>query len=63
MGARITIDSASLMNKGLEVIEAKWLINLQRSQIGNDPRPTKYCPKLVQFNEAGPSKHKLASSS
>jgi len=30
MGAKITIDSASLMNKGLEVIEAKWLFNLNR---------------------------------
>ena len=33
MGAKITIDSASLMNKGLEVIEAKWLFDLEESQI------------------------------
>jgi 1-deoxy-D-xylulose-5-phosphate reductoisomerase len=33
MGAKITIDSASLMNKGLEVIEAKWLFNLEPSKI------------------------------
>ncbi|MEZ7941898.1 MAG: 1-deoxy-D-xylulose-5-phosphate reductoisomerase, partial [Flavobacteriales bacterium] len=33
MGAKITIDSASLMNKGLEVIEAKWLFNLKNEQI------------------------------
>src|ERR1700752_3854594 len=33
MGAKITIDSASLMNKGLEVIEAKWLFNLKAEQI------------------------------
>ena len=33
MGAKITIDSASLMNKGLEVIEAKWLFNLKPEQI------------------------------
>ena len=33
MGAKITIDSATLMNKGLEVIEAKWLFDLQPNQI------------------------------
>src|SRR5690606_35591780 len=33
MGAKITIDSATLMNKGLEVIEAKWLFNLMPNQI------------------------------
>ena len=33
MGAKITIDSASLMNKGLEVIEAKWLFDLEVDQI------------------------------
>ena len=33
MGAKITIDSASLMNKGLEVIEAKWLFGLAPEQI------------------------------
>jgi len=33
MGAKITVDSATLMNKGLEMIEAKWLFNLQPPQI------------------------------
>ena len=32
-GAKITIDSATLMNKGLEMIEAKWLFNLQPEQV------------------------------
>ena len=33
MGAKITIDSASMMNEGLEVIEAKWLFGLKQDQI------------------------------
>lgn len=49
MGAKITIDSASLMNKGLEVIEAKWLFGLQPSQIDVIVHPQSIVHSLVQF--------------
>jgi len=49
MGAKITIDSASLMNKGLEVIEAKWLFNLEPSQIDVIVHPQSIVHSLVQF--------------
>lgn len=51
MGAKITIDSASLMNKGLEVIEAKWLFNLQAPQIEVVVHPQSIIHSLVQFND------------
>ena len=51
MGAKITIDSASLMNKGLEVIEAKWLFNLQASQIEVIVHPQSIVHSLVQFED------------
>ncbi len=51
MGAKITIDSASLMNKGLEVIEAKWLFNLQPEQIDVIVHPQSIVHSLVQFND------------
>ncbi len=51
MGAKITIDSASLMNKGLEVIEAKWLFNLQPVQIDVIVHPQSIVHSLVQFND------------
>ncbi|MDQ3290093.1 MAG: 1-deoxy-D-xylulose-5-phosphate reductoisomerase, partial [Bacteroidota bacterium] len=51
MGAKITIDSASLMNKGLEVIEAKWLFNLNNSQIEVIVHPQSIVHSLVQFND------------
>lgn len=51
MGAKITIDSASLMNKGLEVIEAKWLFNLDVSQIDVIVHPQSIIHSLVQFND------------
>jgi 1-deoxy-D-xylulose-5-phosphate reductoisomerase len=51
MGAKITIDSASLMNKGLEVIEAKWLFNLQPSQIDVIVHPQSIIHSLVQFED------------
>jgi len=51
MGAKITIDSASLMNKGLEVIEAKWLFNLDVSQIDVIVHPQSIVHSLVQFND------------
>jgi 1-deoxy-D-xylulose-5-phosphate reductoisomerase len=49
MGGKITIDSASLMNKGLEVIEAKWLFGVQPSQIGVVVHPQSIIHSLVQF--------------
>lgn len=51
MGAKITIDSASLMNKGLEVIEAKWLFNLNPSQIEVIVHPQSIVHSIVQFND------------
>jgi 1-deoxy-D-xylulose-5-phosphate reductoisomerase len=49
MGAKITIDSASLMNKGLEVIEAKWLFNLKAEQIDVIVHPQSIIHSIVQF--------------
>lgn len=51
MGAKITIDSASLMNKGLEVIEAKWLFNLKPEQIDVIVHPQSIVHSLVQFED------------
>lgn len=51
MGAKITIDSASLMNKGLEVIEAKWLFGLQDHQIEVIVHPQSIVHSLVQFED------------
>lgn len=51
MGAKITIDSASLMNKGLEVIEAKWLFNLSPSQVEVVVHPQSIIHSLVQFED------------
>ena len=51
MGAKITIDSASLMNKGLEVIEAKWLFGLQPEQIDVIVHPQSIVHSLVQFED------------
>lgn len=51
MGAKITIDSASLMNKGLEVIEAKWLFGLKASQIEVIVHPQSIIHSLVQFED------------
>ncbi len=51
MGAKITIDSASLMNKGLEVIEAKWLFNLLPEQIDVIVHPQSIIHSLVQFED------------
>ena len=51
MGAKITIDSASLMNKGLEVIEAKWLFNLKPDQIDTIVHPQSIIHSLVQFDD------------
>lgn len=51
MGAKITIDSASLMNKGLEMIEAKWLFNLKPSQIDVIVHPQSIVHSIVQFQD------------
>lgn len=49
MGHKITIDSASMMNKGLEVIEARWLFNLRPEQIDVIIHPQSVIHSLVQF--------------
>ena len=49
MGPKITIDSATLMNKGLEVIEAKWLFNVKPSQIDVVVHPQSIIHSMVQF--------------
>lgn len=49
MGAKITIDSASLMNKGLEVIEAKWLFGVKPEQIDVVVHPQSIIHSMVQF--------------
>ena len=51
MGAKITIDSATLMNKGLEVIEAKWLFNLKEDQIDVVVHPQSIIHSAVQFED------------
>lgn len=51
MGAKITIDSASLMNKGLEVIEAKWLFDVTPDQIDVVVHPQSIVHSCVQFED------------
>ena len=51
MGAKITIDSATLMNKGLEVIEAKWLFDLKEEQIEVVVHPQSIIHSAVQFED------------
>lgn len=51
MGAKITIDSATLMNKGLEMIEARWLFNLQPDQIQVLVHPQSIIHSMVQFED------------
>ncbi|HKZ38480.1 MAG TPA: 1-deoxy-D-xylulose-5-phosphate reductoisomerase [Chryseolinea sp.] len=51
MGAKVTIDSATLMNKGLEVIEAKWLFGLKPSQVEVVVHPQSIIHSLVQFED------------
>jgi len=51
MGAKITIDSASLMNKGFEVIEAKWLFGLKPEQIDVIVHPQSIVHSIVQFGD------------
>ncbi|HEY8927890.1 MAG TPA: 1-deoxy-D-xylulose-5-phosphate reductoisomerase [Mucilaginibacter sp.] len=51
MGAKITIDSASLMNKGLEVIEAKWLFDVEADKVEVIVHPQSIVHSLVQFKD------------
>ena len=52
MGPKLTIDSATLMNKGLEVIEAKWLFSLDVTQIDVIVHPQSIVHSLVQFQDS-----------
>ena len=51
MGAKITIDSATLMNKGFEVIEAKWLFGLDAAQVDVIVHPQSVIHSMVQFED------------
>jgi 1-deoxy-D-xylulose-5-phosphate reductoisomerase len=51
MGAKVTIDSASLMNKGLEVIEARWLFNVKPEQVEVVVHPQSIIHSMVQFED------------
>jgi 1-deoxy-D-xylulose-5-phosphate reductoisomerase len=51
MGAKVTIDSATLMNKGLEVIEAKWLFGLKTEQVEVVVHPQSIVHSLIQFED------------
>jgi 1-deoxy-D-xylulose-5-phosphate reductoisomerase len=51
MGAKISVDSASLMNKGLEMIEAKWLFNLRNEQVDVLVHPQSIIHSMVQFED------------
>jgi 1-deoxy-D-xylulose-5-phosphate reductoisomerase len=52
MGAKITIDSATMMNKGLEVIEARWLFGLKPEQIEVVVHPQSIIHSMVQFTDS-----------
>ncbi len=52
MGAKVTIDSATMMNKGLEVIEAKWLFGLKPEQVEVIIHPQSIVHSLVQFEDS-----------
>jgi 1-deoxy-D-xylulose-5-phosphate reductoisomerase len=51
MGAKITVDSATLMNKGLEVIEAKWLFGVKPTQVEVIVHPQSIIHSMVQFED------------
>ena len=51
MGAKVTIDSASLMNKGLELIEARWLFNVEPADIEVVIHPQSVIHSMVQFSD------------
>jgi 1-deoxy-D-xylulose-5-phosphate reductoisomerase len=52
MGRKISIDSATMMNKGLEVIEAKWLFNLSPNEIDIVVHPQSIIHSMVEFNDS-----------
>lgn len=52
MGAKITIDSATMMNKGFEMIEAKWLFDVQPSQVEVVVHPQSIIHSMVQFQDS-----------
>ena len=52
MGAKITIDSSTLMNKGLEMIEAKWMFGLENDQIEVVIHPQSIIHSMVQFKDS-----------
>ncbi len=60
MGAKVTIDSASLMNKGLECIEARWLFNMPAEQIDIVVHPQSIIHSMVEFSD-GSVKAQLAT--
>ena len=51
MGAKVTIDSASIMNKSFEMIEAQWLFNLPPEQIEIVVHPQSIVHSMVQFED------------
>src|SRR5579872_2648698 len=51
MGAKVTIDSATLMNKGLEMIEAKWLFNIRPQQVQVVIHPQSIIHSMIQFED------------
>ncbi len=51
MGEKVTIDSATMMNKGLEAIEAKWLFNLDMDQISILIHPQSIIHSMVEYND------------
>lgn len=51
MGAKVTVDSASLMNKGFEMIEAKWLFNVSPDQVEVVVHPQSIIHSMVQFKD------------
>ena len=51
MGKKVTIDSSTLMNKGLEVIEARWLFNCERSKIKVFVHPESIVHAMIEFND------------
>ena len=53
MGAKITIDSATLLNKGFEVIEAKWLYNAPMEKIDTIVQPESIIHSMVEFEDGG----------
>lgn len=52
MGAKVTIDSSSLMNKGFEMIEAKWLFDIEPSQVEIVVHPQSIIHSMVQFEDS-----------